>query len=313
MSVTPMQARKARRDRDRAEAEARLLQEAPGSTLSTTIAEGSATTQPWVAGLRHQFDGLELQLIEITVLLTKILASKTDDADDASAQEIAPLHEARGRNNAPAPAQEIAPLHEARGRNNAPALAQEIAPLHEARARSTAPSSAQEIAPLKKTLSLSLLLSLPLNKPHTQNLVGADGSKDADDMMAAVTQEGGTADGTAGGTVQQHKQTVQQQEAKKRQQEKESVAFAEDPKCLVAFWKEEETPDWMRIAMATAAKMAVAKGNNEHQHARKTAVSAQSQRIIARLSVRTTARIIIGNKRFENFYMAAGGPAASER
>ena len=93
MSVTPMQARKARRDRDRAEAEARLLQEAPGSTLSATIAEGSATTQPWVAGLRHQFDGLELQLIEITVLLTKILASKTDDADDASAQEIAPLHD----------------------------------------------------------------------------------------------------------------------------------------------------------------------------------------------------------------------------
>ena len=294
MALTPMHARKAQRDRDRAEAEARLLQEAPGSTLSATIAEGSATTQPWVAGLRHQFDGLKSQLTEITVLLTKILASKTDDADDASAQEIAPLHEARGRNNAPAPAQEIAPLHEAR-------------------ARSTAPSSAQEIAPLKKTLSLSLLLSLPLNKPHTQNLVGADGSKDADDMMAAVTQEGGTADGTAGGTVQQHKQTVQQQEAKKRQQEKESVAFAEDPKCLVAFWKEEETPDWMRIAMATAAKMAVAKGNNEHQHARKTAVSAQSQRIIARLSVRTTARIIIGNKRFGNFYMAAGGPAASER
>ena len=69
----------------------------------------------------------------------------------------------------------------------------------------------------------------------------------------------------------------------------------------------------MRIAMATTAEMAVAKGNNEHQHARKTAVSAQSQRIIARLSVRTTARIIIGNKRFGDFYMAAGGPAASER
>ena len=46
MALTPMHARKAQRDRDRAEGEARLLQEAPGSTLSATIAEGSATTQP---------------------------------------------------------------------------------------------------------------------------------------------------------------------------------------------------------------------------------------------------------------------------
>jgi hypothetical protein len=41
-----MHARKAQRNRDRAEAEARLLQEAPGSTLSATIAEGLMTIQP---------------------------------------------------------------------------------------------------------------------------------------------------------------------------------------------------------------------------------------------------------------------------
>ena len=164
--------------------------------------------------------------------------------------------------------------------------------------------------PLKKTLSLPLPLPLPLNKPHTQNLVGADGSKDADNTIA-VAQEDAIKQQTQ--IVQQHKQTVQQQEAKKWQQEKESVAFAEDPKCLVAFWKEEQTPDWMRIATATAAKMAVANGNNEHHHAHKTAVSAQLQRIVARLSVRTAARIVIGNKRFGNFYMAAGGPAVKVR
>ena len=45
MALTPMHARKAQRDRDRAEAEA-LLQEAPGSALLATIAEGSMTTQP---------------------------------------------------------------------------------------------------------------------------------------------------------------------------------------------------------------------------------------------------------------------------
>ena len=144
MALTPMHARKAQRDRDRAEAEARLLQEAPGSTLSATIAEGSATTQPEdhplprtpidhsaaagphevkarqvrlqdalglttatpvandpladkpdapqtmqpqqteVADLQHQVDGLKLQLTEITVLLTKIITSKTDDVAPAA-------------------------------------------------------------------------------------------------------------------------------------------------------------------------------------------------------------------------------------
>jgi hypothetical protein len=221
---------------------------------------------------------------------------------------MAPLHQARARSNAPAPAQEFAPLHEARVRSHAsaPAPAQGIALLHANRARNNDPTPAQEIAPLKKTLSLSL----PLNKPHTQNLVGADGSKGADNTIA-VAQEDAIKQQTQ--IVQQHKQTVQQQEAKKRQQEKESVAFAEDPKCLVAFWKEEETPDWMRIATATTAKMAVAKCNSEHQHAHKTAVLAKLQSIIARCSVRTAARNIIGNKRFGIFYMAAGGPAASER
>ena len=93
MSVTPMQARKAQRDRDRAEAEARLLQEAPGSTLSAAIAEGSITMQPpqtEVADLQHQVDGLKSQLTEITVLLTKIITSKTDDVDDAPAPVAAP-------------------------------------------------------------------------------------------------------------------------------------------------------------------------------------------------------------------------------
>ena len=69
----------------------------------------------------------------------------------------------------------------------------------------------------------------------------------------------------------------------------------------------------MWIATAIAAKMIVAKGKNEHQHAHKTTILAQLQRIIARLSVRTAARIIIGNKRCGNFYMATGGPDASER
>ena len=150
MALTPMHARKAQRDRDRAEAEARLLQEAPGSTLSATIAEGSMTMQPEdhplprtpidhsaaagshevkarqvrlqdalglttatpvandpladkpdapqtmqpqqteVADLQHQVDGLKLQLTEITVLLTKIITSKTDDVDDAPAPVTAP-------------------------------------------------------------------------------------------------------------------------------------------------------------------------------------------------------------------------------
>ena len=172
MSVTPMQARKAQRDRDRAEAEARLLQEAPGSTLSATIAEGSATTQPEdhplprtpidhsvaagphevkarqvrlqdalgltdasqttmqppqteVADLQHQVDGLKLQLTEITVLLTKIIASKTDDVDDAPAPVTAPAS-LRSR---PAPLK-IASLAPALAPTaSASALASTIAPL----------------------------------------------------------------------------------------------------------------------------------------------------------------------------------------
>ena len=56
----------------------------------------------------------------------------------------------------------------------------------------------------------------------------------------------------------------------------------------------------MRVATARAVKVVVAKVNNAHQHAHKTAVSAQLQRTVARLSVRTAARIIIGNKRFGN-------------
>ena len=91
------------------------------------------------------------------------------------------------------------------------------------------------------------------------------------------------------------------------------MAFVEGPKCLIAFRKEEETPDRMRIVTATTAKTAVAKGNCEHQHAHKTVVSAQLQSIIARLSICTAARIVIGNKRFGNCYMAAGDPAASGR
>ena len=44
---------------------------------------------------------------------------------------------------------------------------------------------------LEATLPLPLNkpLLLPLNKPHTQNLVGADGSKDAGNTMVAATQE----------------------------------------------------------------------------------------------------------------------------
>ena len=172
MALTPMHARKAQRDRDRAEAEARLLQEAPGSSLSATIAEGSATTQPEdhplprtpidhsvaagphevkarqvrlqdalgltdtsqttmqppqteVADLQHQVDGLKLQLTEITVLLTKIIASKTDDVDDAPAPVTAPAS-LRSR---PAPLK-IASLAPALARTaSASALASTIAPL----------------------------------------------------------------------------------------------------------------------------------------------------------------------------------------
>ena len=141
MALTPMHARKALRERDHAEAEARrMLQEAPSSTLTATVAEGSMTRTPIdhsaaagphevkarqvrlqdalglttatpiatdpladkpdapqtmqppseVADLQHQVDGLKLQLTEITVLLTKIIASKTDDVDDAPAPVAAP-------------------------------------------------------------------------------------------------------------------------------------------------------------------------------------------------------------------------------
>ena len=162
-----MQARKAQRDRDRAEAEARLLQEAPGSTLSATIAEGSmqpedhplprtpidhsvaagphevkarqvrlqdalgltdasqTTMQPpqtEVADLQHQVDGLKLQLTEITVLLTKIIASKTDDVDNAPAPVTAPAP-LRSRSASIAPAPALAPTA------SASALASTIAPL----------------------------------------------------------------------------------------------------------------------------------------------------------------------------------------
>ena len=145
MALTPMHARKALRERDHTEAEARrMLQEAPSSTLTATVAEGSMTMLPEdhplprtpidhsaaagphevkarqvrlqdalglttaapiatdpladkpdapqtmqppseVADLQHQVDGLKLQLTEITVLLTKIITSKTDDVDDALA------------------------------------------------------------------------------------------------------------------------------------------------------------------------------------------------------------------------------------
>ena len=46
--------------------------------------------QTEVADLQHQVDGLKLQLTEITVLLTKIITSKTDDVDDAPAP-VTPL------------------------------------------------------------------------------------------------------------------------------------------------------------------------------------------------------------------------------
>ena len=159
-----MHARKALRERDHAEAEARrMLQEAPSSTLTATVAEGSMTMLPEdhplprtpidhsaaagphevkarqvrlqdalglttatsiatdpladkpdapqtmqppaeVADLQHQVDGLKLQLTEITVLLTKIITSKTDDVDDAPAQvtdpaptRSAPTRSARSR------------------------------------------------------------------------------------------------------------------------------------------------------------------------------------------------------------------------
>ena len=177
MSVTPMHARKAQRDRDRAEAEARLLQEAPGSTLSATIAEGSMTMQPEdhplprtpidhsvaagphevkarqvrlqdalgltdapqtmqppqteVADLQHQVDGLKLQLTEITVLLTKIIASKTDDVDDAPAPVTAPVTAPaplRSR-SAPLKIASLAPAPALAPAASASALASTIAPL----------------------------------------------------------------------------------------------------------------------------------------------------------------------------------------
>ena len=161
---------------------------------------------------------------------------------------------ARARSNeaapAPAPAQEFAPLYEARACSKAPAPAQEIAPLHEARARNNAPAPAQEIAPLKKTLSL------PLNKPHTKKLVGADGSKDADNKMAAATQGG--ADSTVAAIAREYADTAV-----------------------------------MAVRVASRAQRTIAR------HQRKT-------------STRTTTRIPIGNKRFGNYHMAAGDPAAGE-
>ena len=180
MALTPMHARKALRERDHAEAEARrMLQEAPSSTLTATVAEGSMTRTPIdhsaaagphevkarqvrlqdalglttatpiatdpladkpdapqtmqppseVADLQHQVDGLKLQLTEITVLLTKIIASKTDDVDDAPAPVTAPAS-LRSRpaplkiaSLAPAPAPALAPTA------SASALASTIAPL----------------------------------------------------------------------------------------------------------------------------------------------------------------------------------------
>ena len=76
MALTPMHARKAQRDRDRAEAEARLLQEALGLTTATPVAtdpladkpDAPQTMQPpqtEVVDLQHQVAGLKLQLTEI--------------------------------------------------------------------------------------------------------------------------------------------------------------------------------------------------------------------------------------------------------
>ena len=71
------------------------LQDALGLATATSIAtdpladkpDAPQTMQPpaEVADLQHQVDGLKLQLTEITVLLTKIITSKTDDVDDAPA------------------------------------------------------------------------------------------------------------------------------------------------------------------------------------------------------------------------------------
>ena len=77
------------------------LQDALGLTTATPVAtdpladkpDAPQTMQPpqtEVADLQHQVDGLKLQLTEITVLLTKIITSKTDDVDDAPAPATAP-------------------------------------------------------------------------------------------------------------------------------------------------------------------------------------------------------------------------------
>ena len=56
-----------------------------GKHESTGAPQTMQPPQTEVADLQHQVDGLKLQLTEITVLLTKIITSKTDDVDDAPA------------------------------------------------------------------------------------------------------------------------------------------------------------------------------------------------------------------------------------
>ena len=51
--------------------------------------------QTEVGVLQHQVDGLTLQLTEITVLLTNIITSKTNDVDDAPAPVTAQDRSAR--------------------------------------------------------------------------------------------------------------------------------------------------------------------------------------------------------------------------
>ena len=257
MSVTPKQWEAATK-KARAETAARQLFEARAHARSNEAAPALAPAQESVPlSLAQREDRARSNAPAPAQEIAPLHEARARSTAPAPAQEIAPLHEARGRNNAPAPAQEFASLHEARARNNAPAPAQRSAPLHEARAPNNAPSSAQEIAPLKKTLSLSLLLSLPLNKPHTQNLVGADGSKDADNTMAAATQE--DADST-----------------------------------VAAIAREDADDAVMAVYVVSRAQCTIAR------HQRKT-------------STRTATRIIIGNKRFGNYHMAAGDLAASER
>ena len=201
----------------------------------------------------------------------------------APAQENVPLsfaqREDRVRSNAPAPAQEIAPLHEARGRNNAPAPAQEFASLHEARARNNAPAPAQRSAPLHEARA-------PNNAPSSAQEIAP--LKKTLSLSLPLNKP------LSLPLNKPHTQNLVGADGSKDADNTMAAATQEDADSTVAAIAREDADDAvMAVYVVSRAQCTIAR------HQRKT-------------STRTATRIIIGNKRFGNYHMAAGDPAAGE-